>query len=202
VNQYVDEAGGDIMIVVDSRLASQVGLPPNSTLTYGTRAAATLAYRLLRDRNRVGLMGIGDNLVKVVPGFGRRQFEKILAGLLVLKAGDGWEIENTARLLTLYFSKQTQTVFISPILDEKSYQAIVQTSNAGYNVVVVSPSPVELDAAAIRRRSEEGRVALELARLRRETRLSAIEKYATVVDWDVTRPLGDILQRVPEARSR
>ncbi len=89
INQYLDESGGDILVVLDSRSVSEVGSPPESLLTHSTRAAAAIAYRLLRDRNRVGLIGMGSNLVTVPPGFGKRQFERILVSLLTLKAGEG-----------------------------------------------------------------------------------------------------------------
>lgn len=198
VNQYLDEAGGDIMLALDSRLASEVGPIDRSTLKHSTRAAATVAYRLLRDRNRVGLIGIGDNLVKVHPGFGRRQFDRILAGLLVLKVGDGWEMENLDKLFSLYFSKQTQILVISPLLDDKSYESVVRISNAGYNVVVISPSPIRLEAAP--ESSLEEKTAVELASLRRRTVLSTLRRYATVIDWDVTRPLGETVDRLEEPR--
>jgi uncharacterized protein (DUF58 family) len=201
INQYLDESGGDIMIAMDFRLASEVGLPPDSTLTQSTRAAAAIAYRLLRDRNRVGLIGIGDDLVKVLPGFGRRQFERIVAGLLILKPGDGWDMGNLPKVLSLYFSRQTQIVAISPLLDEKSCETIVETSNAGYRVVVVSPSPIGIRTAGETGRGVEGLVALRLARLERETRLSRLRRYAAVLDWDTSEPLGDAVRSLVELRS-
>jgi uncharacterized protein (DUF58 family) len=199
INQFLDESGGDILVVLDSRSVSEVGSPPDSLLTHSTRAAAAIAYRLLRDRNRVGLIGMGNNLVNVPPGFGKRQFERILVSLLTLRAGDGWAIENLPRLLSLRFSRHTQIVLISPVMDDRSSEAVVRTSTAGYNVILISPSPLGLERS---RGSWEERLAERLVRLKRETQLSSLRRYVAVVDWNTSEPLGDAVYRLVEPRQR
>lgn len=202
INQYLDESGGDILVVLDSRNVSEVGTPPESLLTHSTRAAAAISYRLLRDRNRVGLIGMGGNLVTVAPGFGKRQFERILVSLLILKAGEGWSIENLPSLLSLRFSRYTQIVLISPMMDDKSAEAVVRTSTAGYSIVVVSPSPMGLEGTKLSPPSMEARAAEQLVRLRRQTQLSMLRRYGGVVDWETSEPLGDAVYRLVEPRPR
>ena len=201
INQYLDESGGDILVVLDFRSVSEVGSPPDSLLTHSTRAAAAIAYRLLRDRNRVGLIGMGGNLVTVAPGFGKRQFEKLLVSLLALRTGEGWDIENLPRLLSLRFSRYTQVVLVSPVLDDRASEAVSRTSTAGYSVVLVSPSPIELERSVGAAESAEGRLAEQLVRMRREAQLSWLRRYASVVDWNTSEPLGAAVHRLAEPRS-
>jgi len=202
INQFLDEAGGDILVVLDARTVSEVGAPPDSLLTHATRASAAIAYRLLRDRNRVGLIGMGGNLVTVHPGFGKGQFEKILVSLLMLKTGDGWSMENLSSLLSLHFSRYTQIVLVSPMMDDKSSEAVVRSSAAGYSIIVVSPSPMGVAGDVGSRETPEVRIAEELVRLRRQAQLSSLRRYCAVVDWQTSRPLGDAIYRLVEPRLR
>ncbi|MDA4123474.1 MAG: DUF58 domain-containing protein [Thaumarchaeota archaeon] len=200
INKFLHEAGGDILVVLDSRPVSEVGSPPNSLLTRSTRAAAAITYRLLRDRNRVGFLGIGDTLASISPGFGKRQFEKILVSLVSLGSGEDWDIENLPRLLSIRFSRQTRVIFISPLMDESSAEAVIRTSTSGYSVIVVSPSPLDIEGS-VGVAGDERRVAEKLLDLRRRVLLSSLGRYATVVDWDTTEPLGDAVNRVAEQRA-
>jgi hypothetical protein len=148
------------------------------------------------------LIGIGTNLVSVAPGFGKRQFERILVSLLTLKWGNGWQIENLPSLLSLRFSRRTQIIMISPVLDQGASEAFVRTSTSGYNVVLVSPSPLDLEKEGGSRASLEGRVAEQLVRLMRQTQLASLRRYGAVVDWSPSEPLGDALHGLVEPRQR
>jgi len=138
--------------------------------------------------------------VTVAPGFGKRQFEKLLVSLLALRTGEGWDIENLPRLLSLRFSRYTQVVLVSPVLDDRASEAVSRTSTAGYSVVLVSPSPIELERSVGAAESAEGRLAEQLVRMRREAQLSWLRRYASVVDWNTSEPLGAAVHRLAEPR--
>ena len=192
-NQFMSEFGGDTIIVLDLRLAAVLGTAPDSTATYATRAAAVVAYRLLRDRNRVGMIALGDRLDKVRPGFGRRQFDRLLTSMVEIKPGDIWEIGNLAGYLSFFFSRMTQIVVVSTLLDDKSYESVVQIASYGYPVLVISPSPIEFEKRSQKNKRVE-RITEELVRLERETKISLLRRYATVVDWNVNEPLSQSLR--------
>lgn len=198
-NQYRGEFGGDAIIVLDGRRQSEIGVPPESTLTYSIRATAVIAYRLLRDRNRVGLLAFGDNLLKLRPGFGRRQFDTVLTVLAGFKAGGAWGIENVPAYLSLFFSRLNQVVFISPLVDAKAYATVIQVAAKGYPTMVVSPSPMEFE----RRRdgtTPAEKLAEKLIRLERDSKIATLRRYATVVDWNTREPLGPALRQPPLLR--
>jgi uncharacterized protein (DUF58 family) len=200
-NQFMGEFGGDTIIVLDLRSASVLGTHPESTTTYGTRAAAIVAYRLLRDRNRVGLIALGDRLEKVRPGFGRRQFDRLLTGMVTIRPGNIWEIGNLPGYLSLFFSRMTQIVMVTPLMDAKSYEVVAEISNKGYPVLVVSPSPIEFEGRKNKDERVE-RIAEKLARLERDTKVSLLRRYAVVIDWNVKEPLSQALRQANLAWAR
>ena len=192
-NQFMSELGGDTIIALDARYLSQTANSANSLVTYSVRAAAIIAYRLLRDRNRVGMIVIGDRLDKVSPAFGRRQFNRILTALTETRAGNTWEIGNLAGYLSLFFSRMTQIIVVTPLLDAKAFGAVADISAKGYEVLVISPSLMALEA----RNAPDTRIyriAKDLVRLERQIKINLLRKHAVVVDWRVNEPLSEALQ--------
>jgi len=197
VNQYMDEAGGDTLIILDARSISDVGEPPETTNAYSVRAAATLSYRLLRDRNRLGLLAVGSSLVRVPLGSGRRHFDKIMIGLVSIGAGgtDEWAFDLVPYYLSLFYSRMVQVLLISPVIDRAPAYLVAELARRGYDVLVVSPSPVELDVV----RGEDARsvdLAKKLATIERNGRLSFMKSHALVVDWNPSNPLADSLEKL------
>jgi uncharacterized protein (DUF58 family) len=189
----MSELGGDTIIALDARYVSETANSANSLATYSVRAAATVAYRLLRDRNRVGMIVIGDRLDKVSPAFGRRQFNRILTVLSETRAGNTWEIGNLAGYLSIFFSRMTQIIVITPLLDEKSFRAIADISAKGYEVLVISPSLIANEASNAPD-TRIYRIAGDIVRLERQAKIDLLRKHAVVVDWRVNEPLCEALQ--------
>ena len=199
LNQYMKEAGGETVVVLDFRSGSMVGTPPDTTLAYSVRAAAALSYRLLRDRNRVGLLGVGRKMTKVPPGFGRRQFERILAGLIMTEASDDdWVIDLFPHYISLYYSRMVQVVLVSPLVDYRPLYLVSEMARKGYDVLVISPSPLELDEP----KGGEPRtlkLARELAVMDRNQKLTSLSKHARVVDWNPRLPLENAMEELRES---
>jgi uncharacterized protein (DUF58 family) len=200
-NQYLGEFGGDTIIVLDARTRSDAGVPPDSILTYSVRAAAVIAYRLLRDKNRVGILAFGSKLQKVRSGFGRRQFDRVLTALVNIRPGDIWGVENVPGYLSLFFSRFNQIVLISPLADTKSEATVMEIASKGYPTLVISPSPVDFASKSDRDTMVE-EVADDLVRLERETRINVLRRYATIVDWNTREPLGSALRQAATQKVR
>ena len=199
LNQFMNEAGGETVLVLDLRSTSRIGTPPNTCADYSVRAAAALSHRLLRDRNRVGLLAVGQRIIKVPPGFGRRQFERILVGLISTKVGvDAWNLELVPYYLSLFYSRMVQLVLISPLVDSSPMFMVSELARRGYEVLVISPSPLEIDIP------EKGdpraiRIARELAALERDAKISSLRKHAKVIDWNPRLPLVDAFEGLRES---
>jgi len=199
LNQYMNEAGGETVLVLDLRSTSRIGTPPNTCADFSVRAAAALSYRLLRNRNRVGLLAVGQRIIKVPPGFGRRQFERILVGLISTDVGvDAWNLELVPYYLSLFYSRMVQLVLISPLVDGSPTYMVSELARRGYEVLVISPSPLEMDYP------EEGnpraiRIARELAKMERDAKISSLRKCAKVIDWNPKLPLEDSFEGLRES---
>ena len=193
-NQYRGEFGGDTMIVLDARAQSELGTPPESVFTYSVRAAALVAYHLVRGRNRVGLLAFGGRLVKVNPGFGRRQFDRILTTLIEVKPGRTWDFDFVPKYLDIFYSRLNQIVVVSPLMDGKSSQAIADLAAKGYPLHVISPSPIEVEMKG-KKPDKYDSVAEGLARLEREAKLSALRRHAVVIDWNTETQLASALRK-------
>lgn len=199
LNQYMNESGGEIVVVVDFRSSSTaIGTQPDTVGAHAVRAAATLSYRLLRDRNRVGLVGVGRRLVRVQPAFGRRQFDRILAALISMAPSiDDQSLEVVPYYLSLHYSRMIQVVLVSPLNDPAPSYLVSNLARRGYGVLVVSPSPVGVDVP--RHGDEETRrLAKELALLDRTRKISSLQRHAMVVDWNPRFPLEDALEALKE----
>lgn len=197
VNQFMDEAGGETLVVLDAREISRVGKSPETTTAYSARAAATLSYRLLRDRNRVGLLAVGKSLVRVPLGSGKRHFEKIMIGLISAGTGgtDEWALDLVPHYISLFFSRMVQILLVSSVVDDAPVGLVAELGRRGYDVLVVSPSPVELDVAG-KGETRTAIMARELASIERNRKLSSMKSAAQVVDWNPSAPLADALERM------
>jgi uncharacterized protein (DUF58 family) len=198
LNQYMNEAGGETVIVLDARPVSAVGAFPETTTAYSVRAAAAVSYRLIRDRNRVGLLGVGRYMVKVQPGFGSRQFRRILAAMISVGVGDDdWILDLVPYYISLYYSRMVQIVLVSPLLDYMPFRMVSELGRKGYDTLVISPSPIELDMPKVK----DARLltlARELARLDRDQKLASMRRHTRVVDWNTRLPLGEALEVLKE----
>jgi uncharacterized protein (DUF58 family) len=195
-NQFLSELGGDTIIALDARTVSEVGRPPESTITYSTRAAGVIAYRLLRDRNRVGLIALGSRLEKVPPGFGKRQFDRILVSLSMTTPGEVWDISALGRFLSTFFSTMVQIVLISSLNDRKAFDSIIDVASRGFRVLVISPSPIEIEKKAAfqkRQYDESYNIGERVLRIQRQNKLNNLRKFAVVADWNVEQPLTEAL---------
>lgn len=195
-NQFQIELGGDSIIVLDARTVSSIGYPPYSSDTFSVRAAGIVAHRLLRDRNRVGMIIFGSRLDKVPPGFGKRQFDRILTALAQTKPDTTWEIGNLGGYLSLFFSTMVQIIFISPLIDDSSFFTVTDIVSRGYQILVISPSAIPIEKRLYSNNNSDFEVvglAERILKTKRDNRLNVLRNSAVVVDWDVDTPLADAL---------
>jgi uncharacterized protein (DUF58 family) len=199
VVEYEEERAADVAIVLDVRAKAYRGAAPE-LFDHAVRAAAALAHYHLRQGHRVGLLKYGAYLDWVFPGYGKRHRERILWELAAAKLGESEVFEELGRLPTRLIPAGSLILLISPLVlgDEEVIGKLVAR---GYRVFVVVPDP----ASTMLPGMEEGPEA-ELSRrilgLERWTLLRRIRRTgATVVEWDVKRPLAPLVRKIrPEFR--
>ncbi len=194
-NEFEGERTSDVVIVLDAREVSALGPPATSLLDHSIRATASLAAKMLANRNRVGLIIQREVLDWVYPAFGRKQYHRIVHRLVGVRPAGTWPLEYVAGVLTRFFPPQSQIVIVSPLTDRRATEGIMEVVARGFEVAVVSPSPLGLHAPAAPDDPLLG-IGLRILELERSNVLAELRSFATVVDWDPLDPLASPLKAV------
>jgi uncharacterized protein (DUF58 family) len=95
---------------------------------------------------------------------------------------------------------QALVIAISPLLDAHFEKAVIDLAARGFDLVILSPSPIPLVRRAIPQ-SPSVDLACRLWALERRARAAALDRLGlTVVEWDTREPLEAAL--APFSRSR
>jgi len=194
-NETEGERSGDAVIVLDARHESLVGPLPRSTTEAGVRAALALASKILDGQNRVGLIVQREVLDWVYPAFGRKQLFRILDALIRVRAGGEWPFDHVVWVLERFFPRNCQVIIVSPLLDREAVETVEALAARGFAITIVSPSAVEIERSMYAD-DPTLQLAYRLLRMVRENSVSALRRYADVVDWDPRDPLAAALKGV------
>lgn len=200
-NEFEAECSGDATLILDARLEANVGLIEDCAVEHGVRAASTMASKILKDKNRVGLIVLRDIIDEVYPAFGKRQFYKLSEHLLDVKPLGLLPFENVGWMVTSYFPLESQIIVISALTDREIVTTIGDLCARGYDVVVISPSPVKLESIMVKD-SPGKTMASRILTLERDNLISELGQYARIVDWNPEDPLANALRGVDISRSR
>ena len=193
-NEVEGERSGDVVIVLDARRESVVGSEAENPVEFGVRAALGIADHVLASRNRVGLVVQRDVLDWVYPAFGRRQLYRILDHLVHVRASGEWPFGHVAWVLSRFFPRDCLVVLISPLRDRDALEAVIDLAGRGYDVAVVSPSPLEIERSFAFEGPAEA-TAHAILRMERENLIAQLRRVAQVVDWNPEVPLAASLRR-------
>jgi uncharacterized protein (DUF58 family) len=184
VNEHESERSGDVTLVIDARGETDGKVRGRVLVDHEVSAAASLAAFYLRQRDRVGLMVLSDHIELLKSAFGRRQFYRIVEQLTEVRPAGERSSISVRLAMQRFFSPQSLLLYITPLDDEATIQVIKELTVRGYQVVVVSPSPL--------RRGDDlaDEYELRLRRLRREDQIYDLRKYCHVIDWDTEEPLN------------
>lgn len=198
-NSYEAEKSGDVIIILDAFRESNVGVFEDNLLKHSVKAATSLASDIISDRNRVGLLVIGNFVRWVYPRSGQEQIYKIMNNLMDLKSGSYWRLEHAKYILDEIFPSRCLIVFISPLYSDKVAEMIASLARDRYELAVVSPCPVELQKKHI---DKEDKMAEKLQRIERQTRISRLRNFGPVVDWETDQPLEVAVEGVRRYQNR
>ncbi|MGD1061274.1 MAG: DUF58 domain-containing protein, partial [Methanomassiliicoccales archaeon] len=199
-NEFKTERSGDVVIVIDARY-DVGGTGGRRMVDLQVDAAASIASHLLRQRNRVGMVYLGDTLQIVPLAYGRRQFYRLLEVLVKAEPGMPKSTEGIKWALKRHFSRGTMVLLVTPLEDRSAVSLAEELSKRGREMLVVSP-----DAIAERTRVlKEGAardLAVRMSRLAREDRVAELRRYCLVVDWNADGTLSRHLVGVRASRQR
>lgn len=214
-NEFEQERITDVGLILDSRHQNDIASPQGSLFEYAVQATASLADVFLREGHRVGLLIYGRGREATLPGYGKVQRQRILRALARARTGENLALENLGYLPTRFFPVRSQIVVVSP-LHPNDLPVLVRLKALGYQVMVVSPDPVDFEAMDLaaqgdrpKRKDRESaaggdlqlaassdlQLASRVARVERALLLRRLQRAGIqVVDWRVRQPLDGVMQ--------
>lgn len=194
INEFEALKITDVIITLDARRENALG-EEKTILDYSLDAAASLSAAALKGGNRLGFFAYGDSFHRLYPGTTRRHLLKILEILTEIQPDGSLRLDYVKNFISAFFSRGSQLILVSPMLDSSFLNGVQGLYALGFDIMIVSPSPVKVQWLYCTRD-----IYHELARkvLEEERRklLSQLREYGIIIDWDVEMPLGKPLSEV------
>jgi uncharacterized protein (DUF58 family) len=198
INEHHAERNADVVILLDS--FAEARRSDRSTLDPALRAAATLAARYLRQKDRVGFVTFGGSLNWLLPSTGAVQLYRIVDAMLDTQIILSYAWRDVVMLPRRTLPPQALVLALTPLLDERSEAALLNLRGRGFDLVTVEISPLSLVPEP---RSELEDLALRLWRLRREAVRGRFERAGIpVAVWGDETSLAAALEEVSTFRRR
>jgi uncharacterized protein (DUF58 family) len=192
VNDRHPERNTDIVLFLDSFTEARRG--EASTLDLALRAAATFARGYIGKRDRVGLIGFGGALRWLLPGTGETQLYRICEALLDTRILLHYAWRDIAVVPARVLPPQSLVVALTPLLDERSINALFDLRARGYDLVVIETSPVPYVDPG---KTEVERLAFRLWELRRDALRDRLRRSGVAVtEWREGMPLAVVTEEV------
>ncbi len=181
VNQKTRDAVTDVFVILDTREVSRIGTVLKNPLEMGTVAASSLANHFLKRKDSVALVTYGSKMDYLPPDTGDKQHYKILSRLASVSAAGSMPLQAVTNALAPRISRGSPVFIISSLEgDSTTLPAIRNLSGKGHEVIVLSPSSIDLERLV----SRIPRMSYEVLKLERQNRLTAVSGYgAMVIDW-------------------
>ena len=200
VTRYHQDRNADVVLMLDT--LTEAGASPATTLDASIRAAAALVTGYLARKDRVGLIEYCGPFRWVRPSSGRAHHERLFEALLRADVMFSYVTQEVALVPRRILPPQALIVAISPLLDPRFEKALIDLAARGFDLVVLSPSPIPLVRRTMRP-SARIELACRLWALERRARADALHRRGiTVVDWDPDGPLEAALGGLRPSRRR
>jgi len=194
VNEKTRDAVTDVFIILDTRDVSRIGTVLKNPLEMGTIAAASVSNYFIRRRDSVALVTYGDRMDYLPPETGDNQGYKVLSNLAAVRAKGSMPLQAVTNAMSSRMSRGSPVFIISSLEgDGTTLPAIRNLAGRGHEVIVLSPSSIDLERLV----SRIPRMSYEVLKLERQNRLTAISGYgAKVIDWMPDVELSQALLQV------
>jgi uncharacterized protein (DUF58 family) len=194
VNEKTRDAVTDVFIILDTRDVSRIGTVLKNSLEMGSVAAASVSSHFLKRRDSVALVTYGDKMDYLGPETGDKQNFKVLSNLASVTSSGAMPLQAVTNAIISRISRGSPIFIISSLEgDGTTLPAIRSLAGRGHEVVVLSPSSIDLERLV----SRIPRLSYEVLKLERQNRLTAISGYgAKVIDWMPDIELAQALMQV------
>jgi uncharacterized protein (DUF58 family) len=196
VNEHHAERNADVVIFLDVFAEARRG--EQSTLDPALRAAASLAARFLRQRDRVGFVSFGGMLNWLLPATGARQLYRIVDAMLDTRIILSYAWQDLVVVPRRTLPPQALVVALTPLLDDRAATALLDLRARGFDLIVIEISPLAL---VVPKQGEIQDIAHRLWRLRRDAVRGRFERAGVpVAVWDDDSSLTVAMEEVETFR--
>ncbi len=196
INEQHPERNSDVILILDTFTEASNG--GRSTLDQAVRGAAALAARYLRQKDRVGFVTFGGMLNWLLPATGTTQLYRIIDSLLDTQVVLNYAWKDIHVLPPRTLPPQALVVALTPLLDDRAAQALLDLRARGFDLVVIEISPEPFFDEP---RSDVERLARRLWALKRDAlRGQFASAGIPVALWDDERPLAQAIEEVTAFR--
>jgi uncharacterized protein (DUF58 family) len=191
--EFEQEEIADIGLILDARSKMDLHVGEDSLFEHSVCATASLAEVFLRYGNRVSLLIFQEALVKLSPGYGKVQLNRILRALTRVAPEAGSSLNSLQFMPTHMFSSHSLIVIISP-LNRGDWRLFPRLRAFGYQVLLISPNPIDY----VRRSLPDDpttKLASRLTGVERQLEIHKITQLRVpVIDWQVSQPLAPLVR--------
>lgn len=191
--EFEQEEAADIGIILDARRETDLFVGEDSLFDHSVRAAASLAEGFIHQGNRVSLLIWGKTIVRVFPGYGKYQLNRILHSLSSISSSTSGKTIGLHYLPLEMFSNRALLVILSPLTRTDSL-FFPRLRAAGYQAWLISPDPYDFIYPSVAKDLDSQR-AYFLSRQEHRIQLQAIAQLnIQVTDWQVSQPLLPLIR--------
>ena len=140
VNVQHPEQSTDVVLFLDT--FAQAEHAEEGTLDAAVVAAAALASAYLARRDRVALVSFGGSVSWLTPSAGAAQLYRIVDALLASEIRRGHKWKNVAHLPRRLLPARALVLALTPLLDARGIDALLDLRARGYDLAVVEISPL------------------------------------------------------------
>jgi uncharacterized protein (DUF58 family) len=196
VNEHHAERNADVVIFLDSFAEARRG--GQSTLDPALRAAASLAARYLRQKDRVGFVTFGGMLNWLLPATGTGQLYRIVDAMLDTQIILNYAWRDIDVIPPRTLPPQALVLALTPLLDSRAASALLDLRGRGFDLVVIEVSPVPFVRPP---RGEAQELGHRLWHLQRDAVRGRFERAAVpVAIWGEESSLAAALEEVKSYR--
>ncbi|MEL9999091.1 MAG: DUF58 domain-containing protein [Thermoplasmata archaeon] len=186
VNQFLSEKAGNTVILLDVRRYEKSDEDYETNLKGSIKAALTLSNVILSSRNRLGLIILKNTVDWIYPGYGKKQYLKIMESLLNVESESISYIplEYGKRIITKFFPPNSKVIIITSLFDNKINEIVYDLILKRYDLLVLVPYFESAIHDTVK----------EIISFERRTKIRIISKYAKVIEWNINSPLTKSLE--------
>ncbi len=192
--EFEQEEIAEIGLILDARRKTELRIGDESLFEYAIGAASSLAEMFLHQGHRVSLYTFGEESLRVYPGYGKIQLQRIMDCLSRLKISDGSGPMNYLdSLSTRMYPSHALLVIISP-LTSSDWMFFTRLRALGYQVLAIIPDPIDFAQPHLPSEEKES-LAMRAARVERQIKINRIMRLKIpVINWHVHEPLSPLVR--------